>query len=78
MKVVVHEFSLGDVEDPDIYAAQPIWKWQQTDQGRWVMENALDAPYWCKINDYHTYTQKYKIVAELKDEDATYFCLRWK
>ncbi len=78
MKVVVYEFTLGDVDDPEIYAAQPIWDWQQTECGRWVMENSLEEPYWCKTNDYQTYLQKYKIVAELAERDATYFCLRWK
>jgi hypothetical protein len=78
MKVIVHEFNLGDVDDPEIYAAQPIWEWQQTDCGRWVMENSLEAPYWCKANDFNTYQLRYKIIAELSDKDATYFCLRWK
>ena len=26
-KIVVHKFSVGDVEDPDLYAAQPLWEW---------------------------------------------------
>ena len=79
MKVIVHEFVLSDdCDDPEIFAAQPIWNWQQTEMGRWVMENALDSPYWCKVFDYDNYQQKYKIVAELTDKDATYFCLRWK
>ena len=29
--VVVHKFTVGDVDDPEIYAAEPIWKWQNTD-----------------------------------------------
>ena len=78
MKVVVHTFSIGDVDDPEIYASQPIWDWQQSECGKWVMENALDAPYWCKDLDYQTYNYRYKIVAELTEQDATYFCLRWK
>ena len=78
MKIVVHEFYLSDVDDPDIYAAQPIWEWQQSEMGRWVMENAVDAPYWCKVQDYNTWGLRYKIVADLTEKDATYFCLRWK
>ncbi len=42
---VVHRFSMGDVEDPDIYIAQPIWDWQQTDHGKWIMEHAKDPTY---------------------------------
>ena len=32
--MIFHQFNLGDVEDPDIYAAQPIWEWQQTEKGK--------------------------------------------
>lgn len=37
---------MGDVEDPDIYAAQPIYEWQQTEQGTWAMEHAHDLTYY--------------------------------
>ena len=29
-EVVVHEFILGDVEDPDLYAAQPLYEWEHS------------------------------------------------
>jgi hypothetical protein len=25
---------MGDVEDPELYAAQPLYEWQQTEQGQ--------------------------------------------
>jgi hypothetical protein len=78
MKLSVHEFTLGDVDDPEIYAAQPIWEWQQTDCGKWVMENAVTEPYWCRVIDHCSYQIRYRLVAEFTDKDATYFCLRWK
>ena len=78
MKLVVHEFFLSDCDDPEIYAAQPIWEWQQSEVGKWVMENSLDEPYWARSFDHNTYGLKYKIVANLADKDATYFCLRWR
>ena len=34
--VCVHEIRMGDVEDPDIMVADPIWQWQQTDAGKFV------------------------------------------
>ncbi len=40
-----HSFNMGDVDDVDIYVAEPIYKWQQTEQGRWVMEHAQDLMY---------------------------------
>ena len=41
--VVVHRFRMGDVEDPDLYAAQPLWEWQSSEMGKWVMERAVDT-----------------------------------
>jgi len=77
MKVVVYEFSIGDVDDPEIYAAEPIWKWQQTEAGQWVMQNSLTDPVWCKSDNFQSWYYRYKIVADLSEKDATYFCLRW-
>jgi hypothetical protein len=41
----VHKFRMGDVEDPDIYVAGPIYDWQQTDHGKWVMKHGKDPIY---------------------------------
>ena len=38
--MILHEFSMGDVEDPYLYAGFPIYEWQQTDKGKWVMAHA--------------------------------------
>jgi hypothetical protein len=45
MIVEFHSFTMGDVDDVDIYVAEPIWKWQQTEQGQWVMAHAQDLTY---------------------------------
>ena len=77
VKVVVYKFSLGDVDDPEIYAAQPIWEWQQTDAGKWVMENAVEEPYWARDTSWETYSYQFKIVATLTESDATWFRLKY-
>lgn len=77
-KIVVHQFRLGDVDDPEIYAAQPIYDWQQTEAGKFVMENAVEKPEYYRQPNYQTYEFQYAITAWLKDQDVTYFCLRWK
>ncbi len=46
MKVNFHSFTMGDVDDVDIYVAQPIHEWQQTTQGKWAMEHARDLRYY--------------------------------
>ncbi len=76
VKVVVHTFSVGDVDDPEIYAAQPIYEWQQTEAGKWVMENSIDT-YWARHNNYQSFSLQYRIVATLSEQDATYFALKY-
>lgn len=76
-KVVVHKFSMGDVEDPDLYAAEPMWKWQQSEQGKFVMENAVDQPEWHRQLDHTTYGYQYAIVAELEKNKLAEFYLKW-
>ena len=75
--VVVHSFVVGDSEDPDIYAAQPLWEWQQTDAGKWVMSHALESPIWNRHIDYSTYGHRYSVAAKLKAPDYTFWTLKW-
>ena len=76
-KVVVHTFTMGDVEDPDLYAAEPMWKWQESEQGKFVMENAVDQPEWHRQLDHASYGYKYAITAELEAKKLSEFYLRW-
>lgn len=76
-RTVVHKFSMSDVEDPEIYAAEPIWKWQQSESGKWVMEHAVEPPVWHRWQEPITYSQTYAIVAKLKGPDYTFFNLKW-
>lgn len=74
---IVHRFKLGDVEDPDIYAAQPLWDWQASEQGKWVMAKAVAPPEWHRYLEPMTYGYQYAIVAKLKDIDYTFWTLKW-
>lgn len=76
-KLVVHRFTLGDVEDPELYAAQPIWEWQQTDAGKFVMSNAFSTPEFTRHIDHVSYGYKYAIVAELEKKKLSEFYLRF-
>lgn len=77
-KVVVHTFRLGDVEDPVLYAAQPLYEWENSEAGQWVKERAVSPVEWFQgpsQQDYYGY--QFRIVAELKEEDATFYRLKW-
>ena len=76
-KVVVHRFRLSDVDDPDLYAAEPIYKWEKSEQGQFVMKHAVDKPEWHRNVDHLTYGYQYAIVAELKIKKLAEFYLRW-
>jgi hypothetical protein len=76
-KVAVHRFMMGDVEDPDLYAAEPLWNWQQSEAGKWVMEHSIETPMWMRYIDNLTFGHNYAIIAWLKEQDYTYWCLKW-
>jgi hypothetical protein len=52
-KINFHSFGMGDVEDPELYAAQPLYEWQQTEQGQWVMEHCSDPRYIVRPDDHN-------------------------
>ena len=76
-KVVVHRFRMGDVEDPDLYAAQPLYEWQESEQGKFVMEHALGTPIWHRQADPVNWGHQYIIVAELEMKKLSEFYLRF-
>jgi len=76
--ICVHEFMMGDVEDPDLYAAQPISEWQDSAAGKFVMEHAVEKPYWTRMIDQYNYGYRYVIVARMREPDQTFFRLKFK
>jgi hypothetical protein len=75
--VCVHEIRMGDVEDPDLWVADPIWKWQQTPAGQFVMDHAEDKPYWTRSMDYNSYGHLYRIMARLSEHNETFWRLKY-
>ena len=73
---IVHEFEMGDVDDPDLYAAEPLWKWEKSDFGQWVMANAADVPSWHRIADMSIYGYRYQIRAKFFGPALTEYLLR--
>jgi hypothetical protein len=75
--VQVHEFRMGDVEDPDLYAAGPILDWEKSPAGAWVMTHAVEVPYWTRAYDPFDYAIKYRIMARLSEPDLIMFKLKF-
>jgi len=76
--IVVHTITMGDVEDPDLMVAEPIWQWQQTPHGKWVMENAIpESPIWNRMADPVMWGHKYIISATFEGKKLTEYYLRF-
>lgn len=76
-KITVHKFDLSDVEDPDLYAAEPLWKWEKSDAGQFVMKHAVDKPEWHRYPDPMFMGYRYVITAELEKKKLSEFYLRF-
>ena len=75
-KITFHSFSMGDVDDPELYAAAPIWDWQQTEQGKWVMSHCAD-PQYSVGPDVNSFGYRVRLYGQLDDQDAVFFELKW-
>lgn len=73
--VIVHTIRMNDVEDPDLWVASPIYEWQQTEPGKFVMQHAEQEPYWTRSTDHDTYGYVYRIVARLSEQNETFWRL---
>jgi hypothetical protein len=76
--MILHEFTMGDVEDPYLYAGFPISEWQQTDAGKWVMANVTEQPVFHVHPDPTTFGYRVVITGKLNPQAATYFTLKYK
>lgn len=75
--ICVHEFTMGDVDDFDIYVAAPIWEWQQSESGCWIMEHAETQPYYLHHTDLNTFGYRVKIMARLSEKNEVFWRLKW-
>jgi len=78
IRTILYEFSMGDVEDPEIYAAEPLWQWQQSDAGKWCMKNCLpDSVTWGLSADMLNWGHRVTVYGDLAEHDHTYFRLKY-
>lgn len=72
----VHKFNMSDVEDPDLWAAQSLYEFEQTDKGKWVMKNSAPKASWHRTPC--DYGWQYQIRAYLAPEQITYYKLKYE
>lgn len=78
IKTIVHTINMADVEDPDLMVSEPIWQWQQTEEGKFVMENSRPTPSWHRGIETTFYGYRYSIVAYFDEKTYTYWSLKYK
>ncbi len=81
MKPIVvnaYTFTVSDVEDPDIYAAEPIFEWQKSEAGQWMMKHSNPTPSWHQATDIAIWGVRYYIRGYLTPELYTYWKLKYE
>jgi hypothetical protein len=76
--IIVHQFTVSDVDDPDLFAAEPLLEWQNSEYGIWIMNHCVETPVWHRHADPATYGYKYRVSAKLLAKDYTFWCLKWQ
>jgi hypothetical protein len=77
VKLIVHEFNMGDCEDPYLIAGFPIHEWEQTEMGQWFMKHKVGDGIFDIIPSPTYMGYLVRIRGELEEQDYTYFQLRW-
>jgi hypothetical protein len=73
---LVHTFNMGDVEDPDLWAASSLYEWEKSDAGEWTMKNSDPTPSWHRVPC--DYGWQYQVRAYLTPKQLTYYKLRFE
>ena len=77
-EIVVHRFTVPWSEDAVLTAAAPLYEWEQSDAGKWVMEHAVEKPRWERYTEHVALNERFAIIARLTAQDQTYFRLAYE
>jgi hypothetical protein len=75
--ILVKEILMGDCEDPYLYAAEPISRWERTEEAYYVKTHSTEQlTFYC---DASAMTMGFviRIYAVLEDEALTYYRLKY-
>lgn len=76
--IVVHEFQMGDIEDPAVLAGFLIGEWESTAAGQWVKENSIGPLHWQSMHDMSYMGYRYCIIARMTEANQVFFKLKFK
>lgn len=68
---------MGDVEDPVLYAAEPIIKWEESDEGLWAKKHCGDLT-WNLNHDPSGFGYLINITGTITEKDYVVYLLKFK
>lgn len=68
----------GEVEDPEVYAAEPILEFEKSERGLWLKEHSYEQMSFTIQEHPEVWGYGINIWAWLSDKDLTYYTLKWK
>lgn len=75
--ICVHKFTLGDVEDPEIYSDTHIWDWLESDPaGKFCKNNSKQLTRKISQDDFG-YGYQVEVFAEFGDKEMTFYGLKY-
>lgn len=77
VRIEVHKFTMSDVDDIEIYVAEPLYAFEKSEKGQWIMKNAIEPPEWHQrfVNDAYYYI--ISVTAKFTEDMATFYQLKW-
>ena len=65
------------IEEIHKVVVYPLWEWQNSDRGKFVIENAIETPIWQKQLDHASFCYNFAVIAELPKSKLSEYYLRW-
>ena len=76
-EMVVYQFQLPWSEDVIIQAAAPLYDWEQSEAGKWVIAHAVETPRWERYTEHIALNERFAIIARLTEPDQLFFRLKF-
>ena len=77
MRIHIVTLRLGDVEDPEIYAAEPIMEFERTERGQWLKTHSYRQMEFTIQEHPEVYGFGVNIWAWLNESNLTFYNLKW-
>lgn len=68
---------MGDVEDPVLYAAEPLIKWECSPEGKFASEYGEDLE-WNLVPDYNYYGYEITVTGYMEEKYYLMYVLKFK